>query len=144
VELTDGRLLLDCRDECAPYRLATESRDGGRTWGEFRQGLPAAPVACAIERYTLKADGDDRNRILWTGPKDLAASVPTWSDGRKKLVARLSYDEGLTFPVERLVAAGHAAYSDLAILKDKSAGVLWERGEYRFIAFTRLDREFFA
>lgn len=142
IELSDGRLLIDCRDERSGFRLVAESRDGGRTWGEFRKGLPAAPVACAIERYTLKAAGDDRDRILWTGPKDLASDVPKWSDGRKNLVARLSYDEGLTFPVERLVAAGHTAYSDLAILKDKSAGVLWERGEYRFISFTRLDRQF--
>ena len=143
VELSDGRILLDCRDERAPYRLVTESRDGGRTWGQFRRGLPVAPVACAIERYTLRAAGDDCDRILWTGPKTLGSTVnPKWDDGRKNLVARLSYDEGRTFPVERLIAAGPAAYSDLAILKDKSAGVLWERGDYRSITFTRLDREF--
>ncbi|MBM4038629.1 MAG: exo-alpha-sialidase [Planctomycetes bacterium] len=31
---------------------------------------------------------------------------------------------------------------DLTILKDKSVGVLWERADYKFITFTRLDREF--
>ncbi len=143
VELSDGRLLLDCRDERIPWRLVAESRDGGRTWGEFRRGIPAAPVACAIERCALQAAGGDRDRILWTGPKNVGSNLPPkWDDGRKNLVARISYDEGRTFSCERLIAAGPAAYSDLAILADGSAGVLWERGDYRFITFTRLDREF--
>jgi sialidase-1 len=133
VELSDGRLLMDYRAEGNEHRWQAESRDGGRTWGEPRHGIPVTPVACAIERYTLKSAGDDRDRILWTGPQGPA---------RNNLVARISYDEGQTFPNERLIAAEPAAYSDLAILKDKSAGVLWERGDYKFIAFTRLTREF--
>ena len=87
-------------------------------------------MCCAIERYTLKASGDDRNRILWTGPK---------GPGRAKLVIRVSYDEAATFANERLISAEPAAYSDLTVLKDKTVGVLWERGEYKFITFTRLD-----
>jgi sialidase-1 len=93
-------------------------------------------VACAIQRYTLKSAGDDRNRILWTGPK---------GPGRANLVVRVSYDEGQTFTGERLISAGHAAYADLTILKDKSVGVLWERGVeqgYQFLTFTRFNLEF--
>lgn len=143
VELSDGRILLDCRDEYAGHRMQAESADGGRTWGRFRPGQPVSPVACAIERFTLKSAGDDRDRLLWTGPKGLGPEVtPTWQTGRNNLVARLSYDEGLTFPVEHLIGAKGAAYSDLAILKDKSAGVLWEQGDYEHIAFTRLTLKF--
>ena len=133
VELSDGRILIDYRQSGGPQRWMAESPDGGRTWSEPRPGLPVSPVCCAIERFTLKSAGDDRDRILWTGPK---------GPGRNNLVVRVSYDECRTFPNERLIAAGPAAYSDLAILKDKSAGVLWERGGYRFITFTRLTREF--
>ena len=60
-------------------------------------------------------------------------------------MVRISYDEGQTFPVERLIASGPAAYSDLTTLRDKSIGILWERGAdhgYQFITFTRLTREF--
>ncbi len=133
VELSDGRILMDYRDESSAHRWMAESRDGGRTWSESRIGLPVTPVACAIERYTLQAAGDDRDRILWTGPK---------GPYRSTLVVRVSYDEGRTFPVERLIADGPAAYSDLAILKDNTAGVLWESDDYRRITFTRLTREF--
>ena len=63
---------------------------------------------------------------------------------------RTSYDEGGTFTNERLISSEPAAYSDLAVISDKSAGVLggksvgvlWERGNYRFITFTRLERGF--
>jgi sialidase-1 len=92
-------------------------------------------VACAIERYTLKSAGDDRDRLLWTGPK---------GPQRSNLVARMSYDEATTFPHERSIWTGPAAYSDLTILKDKTIGVLWERGTnhgYQFITFTRFNRE---
>jgi sialidase-1 len=132
VELADGRLLLDIRQNGGPRRLLATSSDAGQTWSEPRPGEVVTPVACAIERLTLQAAGDDRNRIIWTGPK---------GPGRKTLVARLSYDEGQTFTNERLIADEPAAYSDLALLKDKSVGVLWERGDYRFITFTRLSLE---
>ena len=91
------------------------------------------PVACAIKRLTLQSAGDDRNRIIWTGPK---------GPGRKTLVARVSYDEGQTFTNERLIADEPAAYSDLTVLPDKTVGVLWERGDYRFVTFTRLSLAF--
>ncbi len=136
VELADGRVLMDIRQTSGPHRWLATSEDGGQTWSQPRPGAKVNPVACAIQRYTLKSAGHDRNRIVWTGPK---------GPGRVGLVARISYDEGQTFTGERLIYEGHAAYSDLTILKDKTVGVLWERGEkrgYEFIAFTRLTREF--
>lgn len=133
VELADGRILLDIRQQSGPNRWLSASSDGGRTWSIPRPGQSVTPVCCAIERYTLKSAGDDRDRILWTGPL---------GPGRTKLVVRTSYDEGQSFTNQRLIADEPAAYSDLTVLKDKSAGVLWERGGYRFITFTRLSREF--
>ena len=136
IELADGRLMMDIRQSAGPHRFVSLSSDGGKTWSARRPGNPVSPVACAIERYTLKAAGDDRDRIVWTGPK---------GPDRQNLVARVSYDEGQTFTNERLIAAGHAAYSDLTLLKNGDLGVLWERGAahgYQFITFTRLTRAF--
>ncbi|MGA2258318.1 MAG: sialidase family protein [Thermoguttaceae bacterium] len=58
------------------------------------------------------------------------------------MVIRVNYDEAGTFATERPISEESAAYSDLALLKDKTVGVLWERGDYKFITFTRLTREF--
>ena len=133
VELTDGRIMIDCRQMSGSNRNVATSDDGGRTWSNPRPGVPVSRVACAIERWTLKSAGDDRNRIIWTGPK---------GPDRANLVVRASYDEGQTFPLEKIIAEEPAAYSDLTILKDKTAAVLWERGGYKHITFTRFNLEF--
>ena len=121
---------MDMRHTSGPNRWFSVSSDGGKTWSERRLGIKVTPVACAIERLTLKSAGDDRDRLIWTGPR---------GPGRTNLVARLSYDEGQSFGNERLIYEGAAAYSDLTLLKDKAVGVLWERDNYRFITFTLLD-----
>lgn len=134
VELGDQRLMIDIRQQSGPHRWLATSSDGGRTWSAARPGEKVTPVCCAMERYPAPAGVPGRDLIVWTGPR---------GPGRANLVVRVSSDEGLTFPRERLIAAGHAAYSDLAILKDGTVGVLWERGVdrgYEFISFTRLDR----
>jgi sialidase-1 len=133
VELANGQILVDARQHGGPHRWMATSSDGGRTWSAPRPGQTVTPVCCAIERYTLKSAGEDRDRILRTGPR---------GPGRNKLIVRTSYDEGGTFTNERLISDEPAAYSDLTVLNDKSVGVLWERGNYRFITFTRLDRGF--
>jgi sialidase-1 len=136
VELADGCILLDFRQETGPHRWIAISQDGGRTWSDPRPGETVTPVCCAIERYTLKTAGDDRDRIVWTGPKG--------TERRTNLVVRISEDEAGSFPRERLIAEGSAAYSDMALLQDKSVGVLWEQGPYARILFTRLDKEFLS
>lgn len=135
VELADGQLLFDIRQHSGPHRWRAQSRDGGRTWSAPRPGATVTPVCCAIKRWTSQAAGDDRNRLVWTGPQGL---------GRSNLVLRVSYDEGQTFPRERLLGPGLAAYSAVTVLPDQSLGVLWERGAkkgYELITFTRVKRE---
>ena len=135
VELSNGRLLMDIRQNAGGNRWLSESTDGGQTWAEPRPGLTATPVMCAIERLTLKAAGDDRDCIIWTGPR---------GPDRRRLAIHWSDDEARTFPHERIISDNYAAYSDLTVLKDKTIGVLWERGVergYQFITFTRLNRE---
>ena len=136
VELADGAIMMDARQGAGPHRWLTISSDGGSSWSNPLPGQQVTPVATSIERFTLKAAGDDRNRILWTGPA---------GPGRKSLVVRISYDEGQTFRRQKLIYGGLSAYSDLSILKDKSVGVLWERGvsqSYQYITFSRFNLDF--
>jgi len=135
VELADGRWMMDIRQQRGTNRWRVVSGDRGKTWSQPQPGEAVSRVACAIERYTLRSPGHDRDRLLWTGPK---------GPERSNLVVRVSYDEGASFPHERLIWEGPAAYSDLTILPGQTAGVLWERGtnaNYQFITFTRFDRE---
>jgi sialidase-1 len=130
VELADGKVLFDMRQGGkGTHRWLATSSDGGKTWSKRRPGLEVTPVCCAIERWTLKSAGDDKNRIVWVGPK---------GPGRSNLVARVSYDECKTFGHEHMLCEGSTAYSDLCTLKDGSMGVLFERENYKFISFIKL------
>ena len=142
VELADGTILMDSRHAGGSHRWTAISSDGGKTWSESRQSIRWAPVACAIERFSLESAGDDKNCIIWTGPRGPDPGDKFTHD-RSNLVMRVSYDEAKTFPVERLMYKGFAGYSDLTILKDKTAGVFWERDGEKYLTFTRLNREFF-
>ena len=133
VELADGNLLMDARQDEGPTRRIFLSSDGGETWSPPRTGQVVPPIASAIERYSLVSAGADRNRILWTGPK---------GPGRQTLVLRVSYDEGETFTNERILSGEKAAYSDITLLPDRSIGVIWERGGYAFLTFSRFDLGF--
>ncbi len=133
VELADGRVLIDMRQNKGPHRWISTSEDGGFSWSAPYPGNQVTPVACAIERYSAETAPDQRERILWTGPK---------GPDRQTLVLRVSCDQGKTFQNERLISNEPAAYSDLTILADKSIGCLWERGNYKYITFTRFDLSF--
>ena len=129
VELADGAILMDARQNAGEHRWLMTSFDGGKTWSRPLAGQKVTTIAAGIERFSA-------NMLVWSGPG---------GPGRKHLVARVSYDEGQTFARERTIYGGPAAYSDLTMLDDGAAGLIWERGVsdgYQFVTFTRLSREF--
>ena len=129
VELANGSIALDMRQQRGSHRWISVSKDGGRTWSVPRPGQEVTPVCCAIERWTSKRDGDERDRIVWTGPR---------GPGRSNLTLWVSYDELATFQNPRLIAEGPGAYSDMTVLSDKSLAILWEQGNYKAIVLTRV------
>lgn len=55
-------------------------------------------------------------------------SNPARTDDRRELTLKVSYDEGATWPVSRLLHAGPSGYSSIATLSDGSIGILYEAG----------------
>ena len=55
------------------------------------------------------------------------------------MTIRLSYDEGKTWPVSKVLYSGPAAYSCLTVLPDTTVGCLYEKDNYRRITFARFD-----
>ena len=122
VELPDGTVLMDARQDKGDRRWLMRSSDGGATWSEPQPGQTVTPVCTS-----LTVTG---GRTLWVGPA---------GPGRRRLVARV--DNG----PDRLIYDGFAAYSSTIPLTSGSAAVLWERGDsagYQFITFTKLPADF--
>jgi sialidase-1 len=149
VELADGRLMLNMRNHPPKQpenrRMVAISPDGGRTLGETAvdQALIEPPAQASLLRYSLAGSNDrtrgekaqpqggGKNRLLFANP-----AAPK----RERMTVRLSYDEGTTWPVSRVIYEGPSAYSCLVALRDRSIGLIYERGAespYDRITFTR-------
>jgi sialidase-1 len=134
VELADGRVMLNVRTESPVHRrLVTISPDGASGWSKprFDDALREPICMASIIRYSTEADGD-KNRIVFANPDNLerldGKTIPGKSRDRKNLSLKLSYDEGQTWPVNKVLESGYSAYSDLAVLPDGTILCLYERG----------------
>jgi sialidase-1 len=142
VELADGTLMMNMRnywerDGGEPTkggkRAIASSADGGETWSElsFDETLVEPVCQASFMRYSWPVEG---------APGGLLFSNPASSEARVKMTVRMSYDEGQTWPVAKLLHEGPAAYSCLAVLPDRRIGCLYERGgehSYETISFAR-------
>ncbi len=133
VELADGSVYLNSRsNHMKGMRAFAVSKDGGESFSDIRfEKAHIEPVCQAsVARFSLAADGG-RDRLLFSNPADRT---------RVKMTVKLSYDEARSWPVAKLVNLGKSGYSDLAVLPDKTIGLLYERGEVQYwekITFAR-------
>jgi len=128
VELADKSLLLSMRNYLGKKQRAfSRSTDAGLTWSKPKHHEQVYCPTCqsSIQRYSLGA----KNVILYSGPG---------GQGRNNMTVRLSYDEGKTWPVAKVIYRGSSAYSDLVVLPDGTIGCLYERDNYGKITFARL------
>lgn len=136
VERIDGTLMMNMRMQRwnLGYRAVSLSTDGGETWSWRRhdKNLPDPKCQASILRYST-LDDSDRNRLLFSNPA---------TGGRNGMTVRLSYDEGLTWPVAKLIYPGSAAYSCLTVLPDRTIGLAYERDNSNRITFARFDLAF--
>jgi sialidase-1 len=132
VELADGRLLMNMRsqsftdEERTGYRSISFSDDGGETWSppQSDQHLGDPQVQASLIRYSL-AGSAGRNRLLFSNPSPPIRSAP---GERIRMTVRLSYDEGQSWPVSKVIHPGPAAYSCLARMPGGAIGLLYEGG----------------
>ncbi len=134
VELADGRVMLNTRNESARHRrLVTISADGATKWSqpEFDEAL-VEPICMGSLLRLSKQPSDDRNRLLFVNPANLSRAdgkeTPGKSRDRRNLTVRLSYDEGATWPVAKAVEPEWSAYSDIALAQDGTILCFYGRG----------------
>jgi hypothetical protein len=122
VELTDGQLLMDIRR--TGFRKQSLSSDSGVTWSPIFDGdISMTAVDAGLLRYSATRDGNDRDRILFSGP---LGSPPGAGNNRTNMGVWTSYDEGQTFINPVQMDSGHGAYSALEKLNDGTIGLIWE------------------
>lgn len=121
VELGDGRLMINCRDDRGGARTVAVTRDLGASWELHptdRKALPESVCMASLLRWEVPG----------MGPR-LFFSNPATTSGRHSMTVKVSEDEGMSWP-QRLhtlydIRRG-AGYSCLAPADDEHLGVLYE------------------
>jgi sialidase-1 len=131
VELSDGRVMLNIRAK--PYRLVAMSTDGGVSYSAPHPD--ATLIDPGNNGAIIQVDPDarvgtaNRRRIAFSNTADTVE--------RRNLTVRLSCDDGKSWSASRTIEAGPAAYSTMVAFPNGDIGVLYERGAYQQITFTR-------
>jgi sialidase-1 len=132
VELADDAVMLNMRR--GPRSVAI-SRDGGQTFPTTKRDpeLPGPGCQATLCRYSWPDDEERRgkSRILFCNPAIQARG----ENGRRGMTVRLSYDEGKSWPIERMVYPGYSAYSAMTVLPDGRIAILYEKDGYRRLSF---------
>jgi sialidase-1 len=132
VELGDGRVMLNIRSESPQHRrLVSCGPDGIGGWSKpvFDEALFEPICMASMIQFTLP---DDRRCLLFCNPdsSDRLAEPPSevWFSPRENLTVRLSWDEGRSWPISRVLEPGIGGYSDLAVGRDGMIYCLYEAG----------------
>ena len=131
-QLADGRVMLNVRTEAKENRRTVVlSPDGATHWSapRLQSDLPDPICFGSLVRLSTGKTGG-RNRLLFSNPENLtrADGRESVSKDRRNLTIHLSYDEGETWPVKRVLEPGSSGYSDLAVLPDGTILCLYETG----------------
>ena len=144
VELADGRVMLNVRNESPRQRrIVTTSRDGAGGWTAPRfDDMLVEPICMAsLLRLSTEQHGG-RNRMLFVNPANLSRAdgkeSPGKSRDRRNLTVRLSYDEGQSWSVSKVVEPSWSAYSDLAVTRDGTILCFYGSGKKSDYAGDRL------
>lgn len=134
VELSDGTLMINARNNKGKFRQVHRSTDQGKTWtGAADTNLPDPRCNAEPLVFTDKKDGYAKNRLLFVN----ACS----QKGRKNLVLSLSYDDGKTWTHRKCIQKGSAAYSTLTICENGEIGILFEDNSAGDMIFVRVSLE---
>jgi sialidase-1 len=134
-QISNNGLLLNARNQKGDVRarIVARSNDGGQTWNSisFDKNLPDPVCEGSIVNIGIKK-----------GKHILAFCNAADTSRRDNLTLRISFDEGNSWIKSILLDKSpdgkkdFTAYSDIAKMRNKKIGVLYERDGYAQIVFT--------
>ena len=124
-ELKDGSLMLNIRDNRnrkdkskTNGRAVSVTKDMGKTWKVHSSDHGALPEPVCMASL-ISHDLKDGRRVLFF-------SNPNSKYKREKMTVRMSLDQGKTWPKSILLDQKGGAYSSLAMVNDRTLGILYE------------------
>lgn len=131
VELSDGRLMLNMRDDRnrkdksdTNGRAVATSADMGKTWSvhpSSNSALPESNCMASIISADVSVKGKKQQVLFFSNPNN--------KNERKNMTIKASLDGGLTWPEElqvELNAESGYGYSCMSMVDEKTIGILYE------------------
>lgn len=121
VQLDDGRVMLNIRHSGDSHRRGVSySPDGISQWTPPVLDDELYEPVCMASIIRINDKG--RSGLLFTNPDTRNAPKPP----RKNLTAKLSYDDGQSWPIQKVIDTSFAGYSDIAVDKAGTVYCLYE------------------
>jgi sialidase-1 len=136
VELPNGQLMLNIREQNGKTkkRLVALSDDGGGHWKSTH--FDPALISPVCQSSVLLFKGKQDTLLLYSGPNS--------TEKRVQMTVKASFDLGQSWPIEKEIYSGTAAYSDLVQIDAHTLGLFYERDQ-NGIYFARIPlHEFVA
>ncbi len=132
VELADGSIMINCRDNRGGSRSVYTTSDLGETWQEHSTNRSALPEPVCMASLIRVQKTKERGALLFF-------SNPPQERGRHHMTIKVSNDEGKTWPKNwhTLVDERSTAYSCMTQVDDDHIGLLYEApGELYFVRYS--------
>ncbi len=137
VELIDGSLMLNMRDNRGGSRAVAVTKDLGNSWAEHSssRNLLDEPVCMAsLDRFLFKKkDGTLEPLLLFSNPDS--------KKFRDNITIKISRDDGITWPKEYAILLDKGrgwGYSCLTQIDDYTVGILYESSKAHML-FQKID-----
>lgn len=141
VELSDGRVMLNVRNESKAHRrIVVTSPDGATDWSgpKFDDALVEPICMAGLVRY----QHDGRSLLLFCNPNNLTRAdgkeEPGKSRDRRNVSVRVSENEGQSWTAGRSIEPEWSAYSDIAVTPSGTILCFYGRGDKANFAGDRL------
>ena len=131
VELANGSWMINSRVNGAGMRYLHTSMDKGLSW-ESTAAPELIDPSCNADflHHYIEKDGNKIPVLLFANAKSV--------DKRENLSFSISLDGGQTWPLQKTIYPGEAAYSSFSVLDNGDIALVFEKDDYRDIVFARI------
>jgi sialidase-1 len=131
VELSDGSLMLNMRDNRGGARSVAVTKDFGKSWTEHstsRSALPEPVCMASLITHSSTKYGKGKDILLFSNPNA--------TDGRYNITIKASLDDGKTWPKKSHYLLDEEkgwGYSCLTTIDENTIGILYEGSQANLI-----------
>lgn len=141
MQLCNGDLLRNDRGASGAFRARRRrqisiSGNNGNSWSSWRSSEDLLDPLC--QASLLRYNYSYPQRLIFLNPSTTLTGLPN----RKKMSVKISYDDGITWPVERMLDANNGGYSSMARTDNGQIASLQEARENNNTAYTIKFRRF--